>query len=154
MMKKEKKLLYIERNPYSWKNIDTKVECQTCMMRVFGLLLDSYDAALVNDLDNISTNYISSLSLDVLVTHLPEDKEKDKFEYSKSIDKIRRIHESSKDLKIIIYTGASKKLASDEMLKQAGAYGIVRKRRLPYIEEDIEEILDLIVERKDNRWKE
>jgi DNA-binding NarL/FixJ family response regulator len=77
----------------------------------------------------------------LLVTHLPYDRGLERFDYSRSIETLRALRRALPGLAIVVYTGASERLARDEALLAAGAAKVVRKSPLRTGIEDDGEVL-------------
>lgn len=128
------KLIYIDRDPKFWINPHTVKDCQERIDQLKESLKDYTVITRYNILD-LRIQFVSWKNYKALITHLQEDPTKKLFDYEKSIEKIKTIHDNfNPDMKIIVYTGASEKSASDEQIYQAGVSRIIRKSK---IEQDI-----------------
>jgi hypothetical protein len=132
------KLLYIDRNPFSWSNPGTRNEYSNREHDIYRTLAERYNVFLLHDLLDIADEAFKGY--DILLTHLQDDKETKYFSYHESIEKLKRIRQAYPQLKIIIYTGADPRGASCDDLKKAGVSAVVRKRNIKRLNEDIAEI--------------
>lgn len=150
-MKEEKpELLYIDRHPGFWIDNDTgngvgyKIAKEYHKRQIKVLMNLSKIVYPDIHYDLLSLDVSDLKRYDFLLTHLQEDPDLIVFDYQKSIDRIKELHNNYPDLKIIIYTGAMRYVVEDYLLQEAGAYKIMRKKDIQRLDEDIEEIMSTL----------
>jgi hypothetical protein len=144
------KALYVDRYPLEWKNRDVVYEYLQRERAVKSELAERFDVDFFYNLMSLDDDVILKTKYELMVTHLQDNPHKKEFDYSESIDKIHTMHVVSPNTKIIVYTGASMRAASDETLKEAGAIKIIRKSHIQELEKDLDELRDFLDKIKNN----
>ncbi|MEM4240056.1 MAG: hypothetical protein QXM31_01850 [Candidatus Woesearchaeota archaeon] len=134
------KVLYIERDPMSWKSSEVQKAYAKTLYAVREALSRRFDVRCEMNLLQVPDEKILSGGFNILLTHLQEDPGDDAFfKYGKSIEKLKGLKEKKPDLRIIVYTGAIQDFLYP-IQSEKWASAIVRKRPAWELKDSIEEL--------------
>jgi hypothetical protein len=120
---RKRKILYVDKIPNSFSSGDRIFFHSDKQEYNLERLREKYDVRMVYNFLTENVDGALRTDFDLLLTHLPYNDEG----YGCSLEKLRRFSLERKLKRIVVYTGAETYIVSDDILRQIGVNGVVRK---------------------------
>ncbi|MFC1678801.1 hypothetical protein ACFL2T_01080 [Elusimicrobiota bacterium] len=129
------RVLYIERDSGS----EAYEQTASIVADFLGLYFDDVD--LRRNLLEISERNLDPSGFQLIVSHLQDDPDKKRFDYTRSLARIEAM--KSADVPTVVYTGAAD-IVTDDEIRARGVHAVLRKRDVRDIAMDLDSLAEIL----------